>query len=123
MRTVNTLLARIVFALPFVLFGIMHFMIPGKLVGDVPRWLPGGMYWVYFVGACMIAAGLAFITKIQGKAAAYLLAVLILVFILTVHAPRLTNAATMSITLIALFKDLGLLGGCLLMAGILDKSA
>ena len=38
---------RILFALPFAVFGLMHFMAGGDMAGMVPSWGPGGGFWVY----------------------------------------------------------------------------
>lgn len=113
-----TTIGRIIFAIPFLVFGIMHFAFAEKMVGMVPSYVPGGIFWVYFTGAAEVAAGIAFITKFKGKLAAQLLAVLLLIFILVVHMPAMaTNQAEMGQVL----KNLGLLGGCLMLAGIFGR--
>ncbi len=105
--------ARIIFAVPFIIFGVMHILAGPKMAGYVPAWLPLKTLWVYVTGVALAAAGVAFILGIKARLAAYLLAVLLLVFMLTVHAPGLPKAASM----VAFFKDLALIGGCLMVAG------
>jgi hypothetical protein len=68
MRTLTTTIARVLFALPFALFGISHLFNGRAMAGYVP--VPGGIFWVYFTGLAMIAASIGLLTKILGKWAA-----------------------------------------------------
>jgi uncharacterized membrane protein YphA (DoxX/SURF4 family) len=54
-----------------------------------------------------------------------MLAVLLFIFIVTIHIPHLIDGSDRTITLIALLKDISLMGGSLLVAGIYseEKSA
>lgn len=111
-------IGRIIFAIPFLVFGALHFVKADMMAGMVPSMVPGGVIWVYLTGAAMIAAGIAFITKFKGKLAAQLLALLLLVFIITVHLP---NASKNPMAGAQLLKDLSLLGACLMLAGIFGR--
>ena len=55
--------ARIIYAIPFAIFGLMHFMKGGDMAGMVPSFIPGGIFWVYLVGVALIAAAVAIIIK------------------------------------------------------------
>jgi uncharacterized membrane protein len=110
---------RILFGIPFILFGIGHFMNAGAMAGYVP--VPGGVIWVYVTGAALVLAGLAAITKIQGKLAMILLAVLLLSFIATIHVPNLMKPETMQMGMMGLYKDLGLAAGALILAGLFQQ--
>jgi uncharacterized membrane protein len=100
---------------------VNHFIYANMMTGMVSAYVPGGIFWVYFTGAALIAAAVSMVTKIQGKLAMYLLAVLLLVFIVTIHVPGLGNPQMKMMSMMALLKDLGLLGGVLLLAGIFEK--
>jgi uncharacterized membrane protein len=115
------IVARVLLAIPFFMFGVNHFIYANMMTGMVPAYVPGGIFWVYFTGAALIAAAVSMVTKIQGKLAMYLLAVLLLVFIVTIHVPGLGNPQMKMMSMMALLKDLGLLGGVLLLAGIFEK--
>lgn len=110
---------RIIFGIPFVLFGVGHLMNASAMGGYVP--IPGGMIWIYVTGIAMILAGIAAITKIQGKLAMILLAILLFIYIATIHIPNLMKPETMQMGLMGLYKDMGLLGGALILAGIFSK--
>ena len=104
------LLGRILLGIPFLVFGMMHFPGADQMAGMVPAWIPGGVFWVYFTGVANIAAGVAFIT-----------ALMMIVFILAIHLPGMSNPATAQMSMMSILKDLGLAGGALLMAHLADS--
>jgi putative oxidoreductase len=78
--------AEIIFALIIGYFGVMHFKNAGMMKGYVPAYMPGGgEIWVYVTGAALILAAIAIIIGIQKTSACYLLAALMLVFVVTLH--------------------------------------
>jgi putative oxidoreductase len=91
-----------------IFFGIFHFMYPRELLVFVPVSLFGGIKWVYVVGAALILVGLSFLTNQFVKFTGYMLAVLLLVFILTVHVPNYLQAGQLEMkhqALINILKD------------------
>ncbi|HEY3929887.1 MAG TPA: hypothetical protein VGL89_16065 [Candidatus Koribacter sp.] len=87
------LTARIVLALAMVNFGAVHFLLP-KFIGPlVPSWIPGHLFFTYFLGGAFLAAALSFATGIQVRLAGLLLGIMFLIFFVTVHIPRITHAA------------------------------
>ena len=102
-------LAIILLALVMAVFGIYHFVYPQNLLAYVPSFFPAaGNLWVYIPGAAFILAAIAFITNKMVKTAAYLLAVLLLIFVLTVHLPNFLNGSSdeyRQLSLINLLKD------------------
>ena len=52
-------LPRLLFSLPFIVLGSMHFVNGPAMVGLVPSYVPGGIFWVYVTGACLVAAGIS----------------------------------------------------------------
>lgn len=115
------IVARVLFAIPFFMFGVNHFIYANAMAGMVPAYVPGGIFWIYFTGVALIAAAVSIVTKIQGKLAMYLLALLLLIFVVTLHVPGLSNPQMKMMSMMALLKDLGLMGGALLLAGIFEK--
>ncbi len=88
-------IAVIILAIILIIFGTYHFMKPKELFGYVPAYLPGGIVWVYFTGAAFILAGIAFILHKQVRLAGYLLALLLIIFVLTIHLPNYLNGGDM----------------------------
>jgi putative oxidoreductase len=120
MKFLTSTLGRIIFAIPFLVFGIMHLVKANDMSGYVP--IPGGVFWIYLTGLAMIAAFVSIITKIQIKLATMLLALMLLIIIVTIHIPGLSNPQMMQITLTNLLKDAGLMGGALILAGTFVES-
>jgi uncharacterized membrane protein len=106
---------KYLFALPMAIFGIFHFMNGAAMAGMVPSFVPGGVLWVYVTGAALIAAAVAIITGKKAKLASFLLAVLLLIFVLTIHLQGAMAGDQASMA--SLLKDLGLAGGALVFAG------
>jgi len=91
-----------------IVFGFQHFSRPRDLVNYVPDFLPGGIIWVYFVGIAFILVAIAFITNRMVKVAGYLLAGILLIFVLTIHLPNYLNAGdkdSKQMALISILKD------------------
>lgn len=121
MKILTGVVARIIFTIPFLGFGTRHLIHANQMGGYVP--IPGGAFWVYLTGAAMILASIAAITKIQGKLAMLLLALMLLIFVVLIQFPALLSsdiAVKMGGT-ISFYKDLGLMGGALILAGVFDK--
>jgi len=120
MKLLTTTIARILFALPFGVFGLFHFMGAKDMAGMVP--IPGGVIWIYITGTAMLVASIAIITKKMAKFASLGLALLLLTYIVTIHIPGLGNEATMQMSMMSLLKDMGLMGGALTYAGLLNSN-
>lgn len=82
----------IILGVVMIIFGLYHFVKPQTLLVYVPAFLPGGIIWVYVVGAAFIMAGIAFIAHKQVQLAGYLLALLLIIFVLSIHFPNYLNA-------------------------------
>ena len=100
-------------AIPMAVFGIFHFMNGPAMAGMVP--IPGGVIWVYLTGAALIGAAAAIILDKKAKLASFLLAVLLLVFVLTIHLKGAMGGDQMAV--MSLLKDLAIAGGALVFAG------
>jgi putative oxidoreductase len=119
MNILTGVVARIFFAVPFIGFGIGHLMNANMMAGMVP--IPGGVLWIYVTGVAMILAGIAAITKIMGKPAMLLLALLLIIYCVTIHIPAMMKPESQMMGMAGFYKDLGLAGGALLLAGIFHR--
>ncbi len=110
-------LSRVFFSIPFLVFGVNH-IVNAKIVKDqVPSWMPGNKeLWVYFTGGCLIAASLALLFKRLGSLAGKLLALMIIIFLVTIHAPDIPAPEAVS----NLLKDMALVGAALAFSGMLE---
>jgi len=109
---------RIVFALPFAVFGTLHLSMGAAMAATVPGWVPGPQIaWVYLTGVAMIASALAIAADRFARVAGLGIAALMGLFVLTVHIPGLRDPALAQIAMISLLKDTALLGAALMVAG------
>lgn len=79
-KNIELRIAQIIFAIPFLFFGINHLIMGSKMAGMVP--ISPGTFWIYLTGIAQILAAIAFIINVQAKLAAYLLSFFLLVVIL-----------------------------------------
>lgn len=114
-------IAAVIYGIPFIIFGIFHLMNASKMVAYMPGWMPLKEFFIIIAGLGMIAAGISFITNKQVKLAGMLLALLLLIFTLAIHLPQLGNAQMAQMATQAILKNIGLIGGALLIAGTANK--
>jgi hypothetical protein len=96
-----------------IILGIMHIKNPHDLILYVPSFLVGGIIWAYFVGASFILVGLSFLTNQYVKLTGYLLAILLIFFVLTIHLPNYMQAGDKDMRMLALInllKDVAIAG-------------
>jgi putative oxidoreductase len=113
-----TTAGRILFAFPFAIFGINHFLMMDYYMGMLTSFIPQTAFLMILTGICLIAASISIITKKLVKVATLLLALLLFIFILTIHIPHLVHGVDTTITMITMLKDISLMGGSLMIAGI-----
>jgi len=110
-------LARVLFGLPFGVFGLLHFMAGPQMAVMVPGIFPGsGAMWVYLAGIVLLAGSLSLLFNKYVMYGAGALAALMLIFVLTIHIPGVMNEASRQIAMPGLLKDTALMGGALMFA-------
>ena len=120
MKLLTTTVARYVFAIPFGIFGLLHFMSGPDMAGYIPSFIPGGVFWVYLTGVALLAACISIIIQKYTRWACLLLALMLIIFVLTLHLPGVFNEATMQASMPNLLKDTALAGGALILADKYD---
>src|SRR5678816_1691122 len=86
-------IAIFLLAIVLIVLGIEHFVHPMNMLNYVPTWIPGGVTWVYIVGAACILVAVSFMLNQMVKVTAYLLALLLFSFVFCVHLPNYLNTA------------------------------
>jgi len=117
-----TTVGRVLFALPFAVFGLNHFFMGDFFTGMLTSFIPGASFTIILTGIALIAASVSIIIKKYIKLSCILLAVLLFIFITTIHIPKLFDEATRMMSMVALLKDTSLMGGALMIAGIYIKA-
>jgi len=76
-------------AVALAMFATEHFAGARDLMQIVPKWLPGPLFWTYFVGVALLAAALSFVAWRCVRLSAALLALLFLIIVATIDLPNL----------------------------------
>lgn len=83
-----TKLGRIIFAIPFAIFGINHFINSEPLAGLYNTFIPLVPFTNFLVGAALLAVAVSIVLNRYVKLSCLLLAALLLIFILSIHIPQ-----------------------------------
>lgn len=117
-----TKLGHFFLAIPMVVFGIQHFLYAQFVSLLVPSWIPAPLFWTYFTGTALFAAGLGIIANVWSRVAAALLGMMISVWVVILHIPR-AFADTGDRELINIFDALFILSGAFLLSEYPPRSA
>jgi len=79
-------LAEILYALIMGYFAVLHFSNADIMSGLIPGFIPAdGKIWVYLTGAVLAFAALSILLNKLKKFGCYLLAIVLLIFVFTLH--------------------------------------
>jgi uncharacterized membrane protein YphA (DoxX/SURF4 family) len=114
---------RFIFGASMVVFGFQHFMYGQFVSMLVPSWLPWHIFWTYFFGVALIAAGISIVTGIQARLAAILLGVMFLLWVVVLHAPRVAASPRNGDEWSSLFVAIAMCGSCFIIAAAAASKA
>ncbi len=117
LREVLLLSGRVLFVVSLIVFGVQHLIYGPFVAGLVPAWMPGPLFWAYFVGVAFLASALAIMTGRLASLAATLLGVMFFLWVLILHAPRVAAAPHNENEWTSLVVALAMSGGSFVIAG------
>lgn len=81
-----TRLAELLYAFIMGYFAVLHFSNADTMSGMIPGYIPAdGKIWIYLTGAVLMVAALSILINKFKKFACYMLAIMLLVFVFTLH--------------------------------------
>lgn len=98
-------------------FAAEHFTAAQDLMGIVPRWLSGPLFWTYFVGAAWLAAAISFIIWRLVHWSAPLVALMFLIIVVTIDLPSLPSHIGERLFWTLTVRELAFGGGAMVLAG------
>jgi uncharacterized membrane protein len=110
-------LKNLCFAVPLAVFGALHLFGPDFVKALVPRYMPGRMFWVYFVGCGLIAASLSIATKIAVRWSGLLVGIMMFMFVGMLYLPFALTHLHARITWTIVFRESSFGGAGWILAG------
>lgn len=112
-------IGRLLFALPFGVMGLNHFLMTDVFIGMMSSFIPGGAFSVLLTGALLLLGCVLIILNKNLRIVAFGLAGFLFLFIVTIHIPGLFKP-DWQISLIELLKDVALMGSAIMIGVFAD---
>jgi hypothetical protein len=110
-------LGRIFYSVELVGFAIQHFLYARFVATLVPNWIPGHLFFAYFVGVALCASAFSIVTGIYTRVAGTLLGLMFLSWVIILHLPRAFASPHTGSEWTSAFNALAMGGGALIIAG------
>ncbi len=110
-------LTYLCFAIPLAVFGALHLSSGKSMLSMVPSYMPGRLFWIYFVGFALIGASLSIATKTQVRWSGLLFGIMMFLFVAMVHFPGAVRAGG-RIPWTIVIRESSFGGGAWVLAGI-----
>ena len=102
-------------------FGAEHIAGASFIQKVVPAWMPGQLFWAYFVGVALMAAAVSLLAMRYVRLTAVMLTIMFVLFVLMLHLPRVAANPRDRISWAVALRDLTFAGGALCLAGMHTK--
>jgi len=113
----------ILFSIPIISFGILHLLYTKDASTLVPSWIPYPIFWTFLAGIALIGSGIAIILKIKPGLIAALLGMMIFIWFIILHIPRVivSPSADRGDEIVSAFLALAYSGIAFVIAGTAKK--
>jgi uncharacterized membrane protein YphA (DoxX/SURF4 family) len=116
-------LAFVFYAAPLAVFGAEHLTDATDIMQLIPVWMPARLFWAYFVGVALIAAGLSISLKRYLRLTGSLVALMFLLFVVMMHIPGVVENPRDRFFWAILFRDSSFGAGALALAGAMTPGS
>jgi uncharacterized membrane protein len=114
-------LGRVFLTAPLAVFGAEHLVLAQFVKQDVPSWIPGHLFWAYFVGFALFAAAISIVLLKYVRWSATLLGCMFFLFVLLMHLPKVASNPADRFAWAVALRDLTFGGGALALAATQTK--
>jgi uncharacterized membrane protein len=80
-------LSTVCFAVPLAVFGALHLFGPSIVASLVPPYMPWRAFWVYAVGAALVAASVSIAARVGVRWSGLLFGIMMFLFVAMIHLP------------------------------------
>jgi uncharacterized membrane protein len=113
----------VMFGVSLPVYGAMHFIYGELTATIVPAWIPGRLTWAYVIGVAFVVSGVAIVTGVMRRQAAFLLGAMFATWVLILHGPRVVVTPQVSVEWTNLFIAVAMAGGAWIVGGDAPASA
>jgi uncharacterized membrane protein len=110
-------LRNLCFAVPLAVFGALHLADVNFVLPLVPSYMPGRLFWAYFVGFALLAAALSIAAKIQVRWSGLLFGIMMLAFVAMLIIPGVLAHPKDRFAWTFIFRESSFAGGGWMLAG------
>lgn len=110
-------LGNLCFAVPLAVFGALHLFGARFVTGLVPVYMPGRLFWVYFVGCALIAASLSIAARIGVRWSGLLFGIMMFLFVAMIHLPGALRDPHDRVIRVIVFREMAFGGAGWILAG------
>ena len=110
-------------AVPLAVFATEHFRGARFIQNMVPSWMPGHLFWAYFVGCALLAAATSLALRKFVRLSSTLLGLMFFLFVCMIYLPSLLRHPTNRFAWIYLLRDLSFSAGAWALAGLYSRAS
>ena len=116
------ILGPLFIAAPLAAFAPEHFRGPEFVRNMVPSWMPGQVFWAYFVGCALLAAATSLAARKFMRLSATMLGLMFFLFVCMIYLPSVLRHPGSRFAWIFLLRDLSFAAGAWALAGLHSRA-